>query len=176
MAQRNKHRYQYLWISTGILKIAPLLTPSIDHSRYSRYTLYMFRPDPFLNPASYILLKSLPLLIMAVLIFNMIQRVLWKGWGKKRSSSFYSALLITSLLAAAALIMRFKLNDLLLIPVILGIIFFIMVKRKILFPYKTKCIQCGNPLSIKRIIAIESNLCRNCESDSLNSEDNEKEK
>jgi phosphatidylserine synthase len=127
------------------------------------YTCFMFQPDPFLNPVSYALFKSLPLVIMAVLIFNMIQRILWKGWGKKRAATFYMAMVLGAIFTAAALIMRYRLTDLLLIPAGLGIIVFIIIKRKAFFPFSMKCSQCGKQLSIKRIISGDSDLCAPCE-------------
>ena len=119
--------------------------------------------DPVLNPVSYTLFKSLPLIIMAVLIFNMVQRLLYRCWGKKRTASFYLAIVLIVFISVAALIMRFRLTDLLLIPAGLGLVIFIILKKEAFFPFTLKCLVCSAPLSIKRIVGNDSNLCEECE-------------
>jgi len=123
----------------------------------------MFHPNPVLNPVSYTLFKSLPLIIMAVLIFNMVQRILNPVWGEKRTATLSLAGILIGLIAGAVLIMRFRLSDLLLIPIAIGLITIIIIKRKTFFPFKHRCIQCNNPLSIRRIVSNNENLCADCE-------------
>jgi hypothetical protein len=122
----------------------------------------MFQPNPAVNPMAFTLFNILPLIIMGILIFNMLQRALWKGWGKKRAATFYLAMVFGAIFVSVILIGRFRLPDLLLIPVALGAVVFIIAKRKSIFPFRIRCSECHAVLSLRRVISGKNNLCHEC--------------
>jgi hypothetical protein len=122
----------------------------------------MFQFNPVIYPVSYAITRILPLILMGVLIFNVSQRFIKNEWGKKRFAVLYVSITLIVLYSGAALIMRFGLSDLMLVPLCLGIIVFVVWKRKAYFPFALRCVRCKAPLTIKAIISEDSNLCKTC--------------
>jgi len=125
----------------------------------------MFPIFPKIYPISYFLFKYLPLVILGLLIFNLIHKKFQAGWGKKRFASFYFAIVVIILFGISLLIMRFKLSDILILPVLLGTGIILYLKKQIFFPYKFKCLNCKAKLPMQRIVFRDSNLCIKCENE-----------
>jgi len=114
------------------------------------------------NFISFIILKGLPFLLLGVLLFNLIQRKLIPGWGKKRLASFYWVLLITGYIAFTFLIYRFRLSDWLHVPLLLIFGFIGFVKRRYLFPFQWRCATCNKRLSLYRVFLKPDHFCKTC--------------
>ncbi|MBN1697209.1 MAG: hypothetical protein JW881_06830 [Spirochaetales bacterium] len=122
----------------------------------------MFRFLPDMHPVSFFLSQTIPFILVAVLILNLVQKKYHHGWGKKRSSTLSVAILLIVFLCAAVLILRFQLTDLLLIPVSALVCMIVFTKRKVILPYTNRCRGCGAPLSIKTILFHENDYCDRC--------------
>lgn len=117
------------------------------------------------NPAAFGLLKVLPLLLIAVLIFNMIQKKFIANWGKKRLATFYISIGILSLLAASFVIFRYRISDLWLIPVAGVLLFIAILKRPQILPFVARCSRCKRRLSFFEIFFSPANVCKICRVD-----------
>ena len=82
---------------------------------------------------------------------------------KKRLATLYMGVLLLGLWGCSFLFIRFKINDLLLIFIITGVLVFCFYKRNLILPFRFRCIECGAKLTIKQLLFSDSNLCTECE-------------
>lgn len=123
-----------------------------------RYNTQMIIADKLQTPLLFI--------TAGLLVFNMTQRNHIIHGQKKRFASLYLAGLILLMYLFAALIDRFFLNDLFLIPAVGILLTAAVVKRHLFFPHKIRCISCGKRLPIKKILYYDVPICANCSTDS----------
>ena len=60
---------------------------------------------------------------------------------KKRLATLYMGVLLLGLWGCSFLFIRFKINDLLLIVIITGVLVFCFYKKNLILPYKVKQVQ-----------------------------------
>lgn len=112
---------------------------------------------------AYILQKGLYYLLIALLVFNLLQRKHIKTGAKKRQATLYLAIVVLVLMTAAVLIMRFNFSESLLLPVILSAALLVFSKRDRFIPFQINCLKCGQRLGWQRFLYHDSNLCEQCE-------------
>lgn len=113
---------------------------------------------------AYFLQKGLYYLLIALLVFNLLQRKHLKTGAKKRQATLYLAIVVLVLMTAAVLIMRFNFSESLLLPVILSAALLVFSKRDRFIPFQINCLKCGQRLGWQRFLYHDSNLCEPCES------------
>ena len=104
-----------------------------------------------------------PWLLIAILLFNQLQKRYLETGEKKRFASLYIALLVLAVFIAAALVLRFNLTDLFLVPVIALLAAAVWIYRGKVFPYASRCTHCGKRLGMSRILFHDTALCAECE-------------
>lgn len=114
------------------------------------------------NLAAYLSLKILPLVLMGILIFNLIQKRFIRNWGKKRLASFYIAIMVLIFMALAFLVFKYRLPDWILIPGLFILTYFAVLKRKTIFPFVLNCEKCSNRLKLFTIFLQSENICKTC--------------
>ena len=107
--------------------------------------------------------RFLPYILIAVLLFNMVQRRYMKSGMKKRYATLYLAGLLLLLLAVSFIIIRFDLGDIALLPSE-GLLAYVAYRfRSRIFLFRRKCAHCGCILPLFKILFADSNLCTSCE-------------
>lgn len=121
--------------------------------------------EPISSTASiaYFLQKGLYYLLIALLVFNLLQRKHIKTGAKKRLATLYLAIVVLVLMTAAVLIRRFSFSESLLLPVILAAALLVLSKRPRFFPFRINCLKCGQRLGWQRFLYHDSNLCESCD-------------
>ena len=116
-----------------------------------------------LHSVNLFLADNLFYLLLAVLLVNMLQRRQRKTTAKKRMATFYLAVLVLVWMIGTILIVHFELPDLLQLPLLGALLFVGWRFRERTFPVRRYCAKCGDPLSGKRMLYHDSNLCETCE-------------
>ena len=109
------------------------------------------------------LAENLFYLLLAVLLINMLQRRQRKTTEKKRMATFYLGIIVLAWMVGSIVIVHFQLPDLLQLPLIGGLGLIAWRFRTHTFPFRRYCANCGDPLSGKRMLYHDSNLCETCE-------------
>jgi 8-oxo-dGTP diphosphatase len=112
---------------------------------------------------AYFLQKGLYYLLIALLVFNLLQRKHIKTGAKKRQATLYLAIVALVLMTAAVLIRHFNFSESLLLPVILAAVLLVLSKRSRFIPFRINCLKCGQRLAWQRFLYHDSNLCEQCE-------------
>ena len=120
----------------------------------SRYNERMIIADKLQTPLIFI--------TAGFLVFNMTQRSHVNHGQKKRFASLYLGGIVLLMYLFAALIDRFFLSDLFLLPAAGILIAAVVIKRHLFFPHKIHCTSCGERLSIKKILYYDSPICTTC--------------
>jgi 8-oxo-dGTP diphosphatase len=109
---------------------------------------------------SWIINRALYYPVVAVFLFNLIQRrYMDRGLGK-RFATLYIGLLLLIFWGVTFFLIRFSLSDLFLIPSVLILIFIGWYWRSRIFPFRLTCRKCGARLSLKSILTEDANMCR----------------
>lgn len=110
-----------------------------------------------------ILQYFLAALLIGVVILNLTQRKHLSHGERKRFATLYLAGLALVLYLTALLIKRYRVTPWLLL-IVLAADTVVIIWQRNHFPFKRKCIACGEPLTLKRILYFDSNLCESCDS------------
>lgn len=101
--------------------------------------------------------------LLAIWAYHLVQRKYAEVGERKRLASMLAAVLILGFWAVSYFFLRFKVDDLYLIPVFLLASALAVWQRKLFFPYRLSCAACRAPLSLKRILFFDSNACDACD-------------
>jgi len=112
---------------------------------------------------AYFLQKGLYYLLIALLVFNLLQRKHLKTGAKKRLATLYLAILALVLMTAVVLVRRFNFSESLLLPVVLAAVLLVLSKRSRFIPFRINCLKCGQRLGWQRLLYHDSNLCEPCD-------------
>ena len=118
------------------------------------------------SPLLAFLNKYLFYVLLAVLVFNMLQRKHMKTGEKKRLATLYLAVAVLVLMGLAAglsMVRAFPRAELLLIPGAAALGALVYVYRERVLPFRLRCRQCGARLDFERIAYHDSNLCAECD-------------
>jgi len=116
-----------------------------------------------LRSVNLFLAENLFYLLLAVLLLNMLQRRQRKTTEKKRMATFYLGVMVLVWMIGSILIVHFKLPDLLQLPLVGALVLIAWWFRAYTFPFRRYCAKCAAPLSGKRMLYHDSNLCETCE-------------
>jgi hypothetical protein len=103
--------------------------------------------------------------LVAVLIFNMTQRSHAAHGEKKRMASLHWAMPFLIVYLSALLIRRSGASPALLAPAGVVAVAFVVLFREKLFVFRTRCVRCGRPLALKRVLYYDANQCSECAPD-----------
>ena len=106
--------------------------------------------------------RVLPVVILVLLVFSMVQRVLGNALGEKRKATLFTAAAAGFWYAAAVAVLRFRLPDLSVIPMCAAVLVFIVYRRSKFWPYGLRCGVCGERADIKAVLAVDGNICVHC--------------
>ncbi len=101
--------------------------------------------------------------IVALWLFHLFQRRYHDQGVAKRKSTLYLTVALLCVWGLAYLLARFSLDDLYLVPIAFFAFVVLAWQRRAVFPYRLRCVRCGLPLSLSRIVFYDSNTCRTCE-------------
>ncbi len=115
------------------------------------------------HSASLFILHYLLIPIAAVWVYHLVQRRYREQGARKRDASLYLTLVLLGVWVLAYVISRTRLQDLYLVPVCFAALVVLVWKKDVILPYRLRCVSCGRPLSILRILFIDSNTCEACQ-------------
>ncbi|MGL1892365.1 MAG: hypothetical protein OCD02_12120 [Spirochaetaceae bacterium] len=102
-------------------------------------------------------------ILLLKLTMTLYQRRYNSEGGKKRIASLYQSVVIGALYCFISIVMAKSFNYYLVYIAVFVTISSCIYYRKKLFPYKSKCQNCGDKLKIRQILFIDSQICPNCE-------------
>ncbi len=101
--------------------------------------------------------------IVLVWIYHLVQRrYLTVGVGK-RNASLYLTVVLLAVWGLTWLLFKFSLQDLYLLPIAFFTLVLLIWQRRVIFPYRLRCVRCGLPLSATRVFFFDSNTCEACQ-------------
>lgn len=101
--------------------------------------------------------------IVALWALHLSQRRFTAAVGSKRLATLYLTAVLIVIWIVAWFFARSAVPDLLLIPVAALAAALVIWQRRLFLPIRLRCARCRAPLSMKRILYSESNLCETCE-------------
>ncbi len=111
---------------------------------------------------SQFLLRWLLVPIVALWAYHLLQRRQAYEPGPKRMATLLLTGLLLALWVVSYLFVRFRFHDLALIPVAAALAGVAIWQRKVVLPFRLRCVRCGKPLSAGRILFQGSNECETC--------------
>jgi hypothetical protein len=112
---------------------------------------------------SLFLLRWMLVPIVALWALHMFQRRHAAVVGRKRYATLFLTAVLIGGWIAAWFFVRYGVRDIFLVPVAALAVALVAWQRRVLLPFRLRCARCGNPLSVRRILHHESNLCETCE-------------
>ncbi len=101
--------------------------------------------------------------LLAIWAYHLMQRRYAEVVGKKRLATMLITALILGFWAVSYFFLRFRVDDLYLIPVFLLVSALAVWQRKLFFPYRLTCAVCRARLPLKKILFFDSNACDACD-------------
>ncbi|HUI72444.1 MAG TPA: hypothetical protein VL354_18135 [Spirochaetia bacterium] len=101
--------------------------------------------------------------IVALWVYHLLQRRYVEAGSRKRNATLYLTVVLLGVWVLCWLLSRFALQDLYLIPIAFFAIVLLAWQRRVIFPYRLRCVSCGLPLSASRVLFFDSNACERCE-------------
>jgi predicted MFS family arabinose efflux permease len=112
---------------------------------------------------SALLLKVLLVPMVGLWVFHMYQRRFKAAAERKRIATLSLTAVIIGAWVAAWLFNHYGVADIYLVAVAAAAVAVVIWQRKLMWPYRLKCRQCGKPLGLMRVLSIDSNKCEACE-------------
>jgi len=101
--------------------------------------------------------------IVALWALHLSQRRFAAVVGRKRHATLFLTSALIVIWIIAWFFARAAVPDIFLVPVAALVASIVIWQRKVFLPIRLHCGRCGKPLSFKRILYHESNLCQACE-------------
>jgi hypothetical protein len=101
--------------------------------------------------------------IVLVWIYHLLQRRYLAVGAGKRNATLLLTIVLLAVWLLTWLFSKFSLQDLYLVPVAFFTLVLLIWQRRVLFPYRLRCVRCGHPLSASRVFFFDSNTCEACE-------------
>ena len=95
--------------------------------------------------------------------FHLYQRRFKVAATRKRIATLSLTLIIIAAWGAAWMFQRYGVDDIYLALVAVGAVAVVVWQRKLVLPYRRRCVQCGKSLSMTRIFSQDSNKCEICD-------------
>jgi hypothetical protein len=109
------------------------------------------------------LLKWLLVPVLLLWAYHLAQRRYAETVGAKRAATLYLTLLLLVAWVAIYAFVRLGLGDVFLLVPAAAVVAVVVWQRRKLFPYRTRCAQCSQPLGLERILFRGNNLCETCD-------------
>jgi hypothetical protein len=127
-------------------------------------------PPPFTLPphmektaVSVLLQKILLVPIIALWVFHLYQRKFKDAGTHKRIATLSLTMVLIGGWVAAWVFSRYGIGDEWLILVAACAVAVVAWQRKLMLPFRRRCVACGASLSITRMFSWDSNKCEACE-------------
>jgi hypothetical protein len=112
---------------------------------------------------SSLLLKILLIPMVALWAFHLYQRKFKEAGTRKRIATLSFTMVIIGTWVAAWLFSRYGVSDDWLIAVAALALAVVIWQRRLILPYRRRCVRCGAPLTLTRMFSWDSNTCEACE-------------
>jgi len=109
------------------------------------------------------LISFFPILVVAVLIFNIYQRRYGDRGIKKRMSTFFMAAALVGLFAVIVFLKDKGMPSYYALAYLGVVILSFVLNHKRAFPFQTKCAICGENLGWEEVLFLDSNTHKKCE-------------
>jgi hypothetical protein len=113
--------------------------------------------------ASSLLLKILLIPMVGLWAFHLSQRRFKDAAVHKRVATLGLTALVIGAWVAAWAFVRYSIGDPWLIAVAAVLAAVLGWQRKLLLPYRARCVQCGAKLGVTRMLSWDSNKCAACD-------------
>jgi hypothetical protein len=112
---------------------------------------------------SVLLQKILLVPIVALWVLHLSQRKFKDAGTRKRIATLSLTMVLIGGWVAAWLFSRYGVEDGWLILVAVVAVAIVAWQRRLMLPFRRRCVKCGAPLSIIRMFSWDSNKCEACE-------------
>ncbi len=112
---------------------------------------------------SALLVKVLLVPMVGLWAFHLYQRKYREAATRKRIATLSLTTVVIAAWVAAWLFTRYGVPDVFLIAVAVLAVAVVIWQRRLMLPYKLRCIKCGKPLGMTRVLSCDSNKCEACE-------------
>ena len=112
---------------------------------------------------SNMLLKLLLIPMVALWAFHLYQRRFKGAAVRKRIATLSLTVVVIAAWVAAWFFTRYGVPDVYLILVAALAVVVVIWQRRLILPFRRRCLQCGKPLSLARMFSHDSNKCEACE-------------
>jgi hypothetical protein len=112
---------------------------------------------------SSLLLKILLIPMVALWAFHLYQRKFKEAGTRKRIATLSLTMVIIGAWVASWLFSRYGVSDDWLIAVAALALAVVIWQRRLVLPYRRRCVRCGTPLTLNRMFSWDSNTCEACE-------------
>jgi hypothetical protein len=113
---------------------------------------------------STLLLKILLVPMIALWAFHLSQRRFKEAAVRKRIGTLSLTVVFIGGWLASYLFSKENIDDIYLIGVAALAVVVVVVLRRFILPYRLRCVKCGKPLPLGRVLNLDSNTCEACES------------
>ena len=110
-----------------------------------------------------LLLKILLIPMIGLWVFHLYQRRYKEFATRKRIATLSLTLVIILAWGAAWMFTRYGVADVYLAVVAVLAVAVVVWQRKLVLPYRRRCVQCGKTLSMTRVLSRDSNKCETCD-------------
>jgi hypothetical protein len=101
--------------------------------------------------------------IVALWMFHLYQRRFREAGTKKRIATLSLTMVLIGGWIAAWLFSRYGVADRWLVAVAALAALVVAWQRRLILPYRARCLKCGKPLSLTRVFSWDSNTCEACD-------------
>ena len=112
---------------------------------------------------SSLLQKVLLVPIVGLWAFHMYQRRFKNAAVRKRIATLSLTAVLIAGWVAAWVFERSAVADRWLVVVAVAAVALVIWQRKLMLPFRTRCVQCGKGLGLTRMLSWDSNMCEACE-------------
>ena len=112
---------------------------------------------------SSLLLKILLVQMIGLWVFHLSQRRYKEAATRKRIATLSLTLVIILAWGAAWIFTRYNVPDVYLVLVAVLAVAVVIWQRKLVLPYRLRCVKCGKPLGMTRVLSHDSNKCETCD-------------
>ena len=115
-----------------------------------------------MNTISEFIASNFFYVFLAVIALTLFQRKYGARVTKKRFAVLILAIMVFALQITATLIMEFELTDAYLLIYAAGAGVLLYYKWPAIFPFKRKCVTCGEIMTFNEMVFDDSNTCEKC--------------
>jgi hypothetical protein len=109
------------------------------------------------------ILKWMLVPVLLLWAYHLAQRRYSATVGPKRMATLLVTLLLLAAWVVTYAFVRLGLGDIYLLALAAAVIAVAVWKRRSLFPYRARCVQCSRPLGLERILFRGDNRCEACD-------------